>query len=198
MKSKEIYNKYVIKDKKSLREVLRSESNLYKNYMYKDFKSYLLGWLKNENIVRIMHWQKIARNSDYHDYQYHTTGSIYHLICYLWYIRKRNILGNKIGLEMSTELIDAGLLIYHFNNVVNTNASIGKNCHIHGTVVIGNNGTSTACPIIGNNVMIGAGAKIIGPVTIADDIKIAAGAVVVNSFTEPGITIGGVPARKLK
>ena len=35
-------------------------------------------------------------------------------------------------------------------------------------------------------------------VTIADNIKIAAGAVVVNSFTEPGITIGGIPARRLK
>ena len=54
------------------------------------------------------------------------------------------------------------------------------------------------CPVIGNNVMMGAGAKVIGNVTIADNIKIGAGAVVASSFTEPGITIGGVPARKLK
>ena len=54
------------------------------------------------------------------------------------------------------------------------------------------------CPVIGNNVMMGAGAKVIGNVTIADNIKIGAGAVVVTSFIEPGITIGGVPARKLK
>lgn len=53
-------------------------------------------------------------------------------------------------------------------------------------------------PVIGNNVMMGAGAKVIGNVTIADNIKIAAGAVVVNSFKEPGITIGGIPARRLK
>lgn len=46
--------------------------------------------------------------------------------------------------------------------------------------------------------MIGAGAKIIGAVKIADNIKVAAGAVVVKSFTEPGITIGGIPAHKLK
>ena len=45
---------------------------------------------------------------------------------------------------------------------------------------------------------MGAGAKVIGNVTIADNIKIGAGAVVVTSFIEPGITIGGVPARKLK
>ena len=45
---------------------------------------------------------------------------------------------------------------------------------------------------------MGAGAKVIGNVTIADGIKIGAGAVVVSSFLEKGITIGGVPARKLK
>lgn len=52
--------------------------------------------------------------------------------------------------------------------------------------------------MIGDNVMMGAGAKVIGHVRIADNIKIGAGAVVVSSFTEPGITIGGVPARRLK
>lgn len=46
--------------------------------------------------------------------------------------------------------------------------------------------------------MIGVGAKVIGKVRIANNIKIAAGAVVVTSFDEEGITIGGIPARKLK
>ena len=146
-----------------------------------------------------MRWQRYARLSDYHDYQYHMTGSKWHLLCYLWYIRRRNVLGNRLGLEMSTELIGKGLMIYHFNNVVNTNAVIGENLHLHGGNVIGNAGNGDMrCPVIGNNVMMGAGAKVIGGVTIADNIKIAAGAVVVHSFTEPGITIGGVPARKLK
>lgn len=45
---------------------------------------------------------------------------------------------------------------------------------------------------------IGVGAKLIGDIVIADDIVVGAGAVVVSSFTEPGITIGGVPARRIK
>ncbi|MBT0889312.1 hypothetical protein KJR38_03095 [Streptococcus lutetiensis] len=52
-------------------------------------------------------------------------------------------------------------------------------------------------PVIGNNVDIGVGAKIIGNVTIADGIKIGANAVVNKSFYEEGITIVGVPARKV-
>ena len=182
-----------------LRIFLDYEYCTYRNYMYKTTKDYVLGGMKCENVRKIMRWQRYARLSDYHDYQYHMTGSKWHLLCYLLYIRRRNVLGNRLGLEMSTELIGKGLMIYHFNNVVNTNAVIGENLHLHGGNVIGNAGNGDMrCPVIGNNVMMGAGAKVIGGVTIADNIKIAAGAVVVHSFTEPGITIGGVPARKLK
>lgn len=199
MKDKSVYLNYKIKCRQDLIRILQYEKDMYKQYMYHHIKDYLLGLFKNDNVVKIMKWQRIARITDYHDYQYHTTGSKWHLLKYLWYIRKRNRLGNKLGLEVSTELIGKGLKIYHFNNVVNSNAIIGENLHLHGCNVIGNAGASDLrCPIIGNNVMMGAGAKVLGNVTIADNIKIGAGAVVVSSFTEPGITIGGVPARKLK
>ena len=45
---------------------------------------------------------------------------------------------------------------------------------------------------------IGVGAKIIGPVRIADNVRIGANAVVVSSFDEPGITVVGVPARVVR
>ena len=199
MKDKSIYSKYKIKSYQDLVDMLQEEGEMYKQYMYPRQKDYVLGAFKSENVTKIMKWQRIARMTDYHDYQYHTTGSKWHLLKYLWYIRKRNRLGNKLGFEVSTELIGKGLKIYHFNNVINSGAIIGENLHLHGCNVIGNAGANDLrCPIIGNNVMMGAGAKIIGNVTIADNIKIGAGAVVVTSFTEPGITIGGVPARKLK
>lgn len=199
MKDKSIYSKYKIKSYQDLEDILQEEGEMYKQYMYPRQKDYVLGAFKSENVTKIMKWQRIARITDYHDYQYHTTGSKWHLLKYLWYIRKRNRLGNKLGFEVSTELIGKGLKIYHFNNVINSGAIIGENLHLHGCNVIGNAGPNDLrCPIIGNNVMMGAGAKIIGNVTIADNIKIGAGAVVVTSFTEPGITIGGVPARKLK
>jgi serine O-acetyltransferase len=75
---------------------------------------------------------------------------------------------------------------------------IGKNLHLHGSNCIGNDGKTNACPVIGDNVSLGVGAKVLGNVTIANHIKIGAGAVVLHSFLEEGITVGGVPARKLK
>ena len=199
MKDKDTFLNYKIKTKQELHEILQFEESLYKQYMYPSRKYYLLGKLREENVVKIMQWQRISRIADYHDYLYHTTGSKLHLLMFVWYTKRRNHLGNKIGLEISTVRVGKGLTVYHYNNVVNPGAIIGENLHLHGCNVIGNAGADDLrCPTIGNNVMMGAGAKILGNVTIADNIKIGAGAVVVTSFTEAGITIGGVPARKLK
>lgn len=53
------------------------------------------------------------------------------------------------------------------------------------------------CPTIGDNVWIGPGAKIFGKIQIADECAIGANAVVNKSFLENGVSIAGVPARKV-
>ena len=58
-------------------------------------------------------------------------------------------------------------------------------------------GGYTGCPVIGNNVRLGAHAQILGDVFIADDVKIGAGAAVINSCYEKGATLVGVPAKKI-
>ena len=63
---------------------------------------------------------------------------------------------------------------------------------------IGNNKAEGGVPKIGDNVLIGVGAIIIGDIEIGDNIIIAAGALVNKTFLEKGITIGGVPAKKIK
>ena len=94
---------------------------------------------------------------------------------------------------------EEGLIIYHAGNIViNRGAKVGRNCQLHGDICIGNDGKTNKCPIIGDNVDIGVGAKIIGDIKIADNIVIGAGAVVNKSFDEKGITIAGIPAKKIK
>ena len=117
----------------------------------------------------------------------------------LFYERKKHNLGNKLGFYVAPNCCDSGLTIYHQGSIIiNPNVVIGKNCRLHGNNCIGNNGISECCPKIGDNVDIGFGAVVIGDVTIADDIKIGANAVVNKSFLEPGITIAGVPAKRVK
>jgi len=184
---------------KKLLELVDYERQNYQNNVFYS-KNMITAWLKNEAPYRIWKWQRLSRFTDYYrSLMYNGVGLSRHLakILYIIYIRRKQKLGEKLGLEIGTENIGCGLVIYHYNNVINACAIIGKNCHLHGSNVIGNNGKSLDAPIIGDNVMLGAGSKVLGPVTIADNIKIAAGAIVVHSFLESGITIAGIPAKKV-
>lgn len=75
---------------------------------------------------------------------------------------------------------------------------VGKNCKLHGSNCIGNDGKTLAAPVIGDNVRLGVGAKVIGDIHIADNVTIAAGAVVIHSCEIKGATLAGVPAKVVK
>ncbi|MCW3786649.1 poly-gamma-glutamate biosynthesis protein [Plebeiibacterium sediminum] len=190
----------VITTKKELSSVLKHEKQMYYDYMFQTRSRLFMGWLKHEPIYLILKWQKASRIADYYLYASHHGGNILDKLLYLFYIRKRNIKANRLGIEITTTNIAPGFLLYHFGaTVINGGTMIGKNCRMHGNNCIGNSGPQNPeCPVIGDNVMIGVGAKIIGNINIANNIKIAAGAVVVNSVYEEGITIGGIPAKQIK
>ena len=90
--------------------------------------------------------------------------------------------------------IDGGLMLPHPNGIViHPDTRIGPNCMIFQQVTLGTNGRGGA-PRIGGHVDIGAGARILGPVTIGDHAVIGANAVVVCDVP-PGHVARGVPAR---
>lgn len=189
------------KSKSELKKTIYLEKSIYQQYMFQTCVRRIFACIKREPTWLILKWQILSRTVDYYNYRLKHSPSIIEKVKYLYYIRKRNILGARLGLEIGTENIAPGLLVYHYAGgcVVNGGSIIGKNCHLHGNNCIGNAGPHDLhCPVIGDNVMIGVGAKIIGNVNIADGIKIAAGAVVVHSFDESNITIAGVPAKKVK
>lgn len=90
-----------------------------------------------------------------------------------------------------------GLLIDHgMGVVIGETAEVGDNCTIYQGVTLGGTGKDVGKrhPTIGSGVMIGSGAKVLGPFTVGDNAKIAAGAVVLNAVPE-GATAVGVPAK---
>ncbi len=78
--------------------------------------------------------------------------------------------------------------------VIGETTIIGDNCHLYQGVTLGGTSTKRAKrhPTLGNGVVVGAGAKIIGAVNIGDDAKIGAGSVVVTNVP-PNATVVGVP-----
>lgn len=96
--------------------------------------------------------------------------------------------------------IGKALFIDHGSAVViGETAEIGDNCTIYQAVTLGGTGKHVGKrhPSIGNNVMIGAGAKVLGPITVGDDAKIAAGAVVLNDIPACSTAVG-IPARVVR
>ena len=79
--------------------------------------------------------------------------------------------------------------------VIGQTTEIGDNCIIYHGVTLGSNGKEVGKrhPTVGDNVLIGAGAKVLGSFKIGDGAKIAAGAVVLNEVPE-NTTVVGNPA----
>lgn len=92
-------------------------------------------------------------------------------------------------------IIGGGLSIPHPNGIViHPQAKIGVNCLIHQQVTIGVSRRNNQAPIIKGHVDIGAGAKIIGDITIGEHALIGANAVVVKDVPAYAI-VAGIPAK---
>lgn len=89
-----------------------------------------------------------------------------------YYAWRCGCLKQKCGIDLNPNVAGPGLHIVHGKVVVNTFSKIG------------------------NNVYIGTSARILGNITIADNVVIGANAVVTKSIAEPGITVAGIPAKK--
>ena len=99
--------------------------------------------------------------------------------------------GAKIGTGV---FIDHGCGI-----VIGETAEVGDGCTLYQGVTLGGTGKDTGKrhPTLGKNVTVGSGAKVLGPFTIGDNSKIAAGAVVLKEIP-PNATAVGVPAQVVK
>ena len=96
--------------------------------------------------------------------------------------------------------IGKGFVIDHGSGVViGETAEIGDNCTIYQGATLGGTGKDVGKrhPTIGNNVMIGAGAKVLGPFYIGDNSKVAANAVVLKEIPE-NCTAVGIPAKVVR
>ena len=92
-----------------------------------------------------------------------------------------------------------GFRIDHFGGIVVSGyAKFGDNCIIRNGVTVGlKNIDNPIAPHFGNNVNIGAGAKIIGDIKIGDNVDIGANAVVIKDIPSDSIAVG-VPAKIIR
>lgn len=124
-------------------------------------------------------------------YNYHVPllPKVIKLICFLVY---NSSIPFQCKIGKGTRFAYGGIGVVLHKRII-----IGKDCTIGANVTIGGRSGYFKVPKIGNNVYIATGAKILGPITIADNVIIGANAVVINDVPA-NATVAGVPAKIIK
>lgn len=151
------------------------------------------GGVKSWILIRLNPRVYFTYNLRYLEYYSNQKQTILVRIKRLWhyYIHKR--LSYKLGFTIYPNNFGPGLYIGHYGTiVVNTACRIGANCTINVDVNIGMGGS-----IIGDNVYISPGVKIIKPVHIGNNVMIGANAVV-NKNIPDNVVVAGIPAKIIK
>lgn len=107
-------------------------------------------------------------------------------------------LKNGCLIGRNAEFGEGFVLMHPHGVIINSGVRGGRNVVVESGVVIGaaRNGLPVQAPTLGDDVFIGAGAKILGPVKVGNNVRIGANAVVVKDVPD-GATVVGIPARVL-
>jgi len=122
-------------------------------------------------------------------------GVIPSMMAKLMYHYLRAIYSNDIPYNAGVE----GVYFCHrgLGTVINAGARIGHGTIIQHRVTIGEMDGSHKCPIIGKDCFIGAGAMVLGDITVGNNVKVGAGALVIKDVPD-NCTVVGVPAKVIK
>ena len=170
-----------------------------------------MGFIKNiKEEIAIIRERDAAIHSSMEVFLYPSFKVMIHYrIAHKLYVKKHYFLARwvsqrgvrKTGIEIHPGArIGSGFFIDHGNGVIiGETTIIGDNVTLYQGVTLGGTGKEQGKrhPTLGNNIMIGAGAKVLGSCTIGDNSKIGAGSVVLEDVP-PGSTVVGVPGRVVK
>ena len=133
----------------------------------------------------------LLRTTEYHLNAGHKLRALF------WKLRLRR-LQNRYELHVALNCCGRGLQIAHLGPLLmNGSVTVGENCLFHFNTALVAGGTDNGVPTLGDRVIVGLGAVVLGGVRVADGVAIGANAVVNRDVLEPNITVAGVPARKI-
>lgn len=169
-----------------------TDRQTYRKYVEEDLKAYGLTRVSLYNYLWMdcLRFQLRLRKIEYlHNTARH--NPLKRLRCFALEVVNHR-LAARLGFTIPKNVFGPGLHIVHYGTiVVHPDVRVGRNCRLHPSTSIGDyNGV----PQLGDDVYLGPGAKIYGPVTLGDNVAVGANAVVNRSFGS-NVTLGGVPAR---
>jgi len=179
----------MIKTKEDLKEYIRADRSRYKLA----FPKWIGLFFHNEATIAC----DVLRSVRYFEYYTNIKKNPLQKLMYVYYkiqyIRKTN----KYGLHIPINVVGKGLYIPHIVGGIIVNANkVGEYCTINSGVILGNKKTGEK-PIVGDNVELTIGCKVIGGVTIGDNAVVGPNSVVIKDV-DCNTIVSGVPAKFLK
>lgn len=161
------------------------------------YVNYIIKLILGSESAHVFRYLKCLRYCEYH---YNSCG-VLHRFMYAIYRIRLHRMGLRYNVRIPLNVCGYGLTIYHIaggGGCLLNAKSIGNNCKIQAGVLLGNSHHSEdERPVIGDNVEIGPGAKVLGKVFVGNDVVIGANAVVTKDI-ESATFVGGVPALLIK
>lgn len=191
-----LYIKCMIKSKESLKFYLREDAKANKMGDCSIFR-YWGRLIVGSESAHVYRYLKVLRLCEFHC----NNGGILHKLLYKFYKIHLHRLGFKYNFRIPENICGYGISLYHFAGgggcLVNAK-SIGNYCHLQTGVLLGNaHHSEEEKPIIGNNVEFGPGAKVLGNVSVGNNVIVCANAVVTKDIPDNCI-VAGVPAEIIK
>lgn len=178
----------MIRTKKDLNTFLKVEKELYRGNMNKIIFFILshMPFVIHE-MPELYKYIRLLRKTEY----YQNTNQ--KLFASFYKLRLR-YLGYKHGISIPINTFDVGLKIQHLAQTrVSSQSKVGKNFTIYPFCSIGTGHGQS--PVVGDNVTVYSGARVIGPVFLANGIQVGANAVVTKSCDIENAVLAGVPAK---
>lgn len=123
----------------------------------------------------------------------HNQPKFVRLLLAIVYVVLNGLIQILWGIEIQRDAkIGAGLYIGHFGGItISGEAVIGENCNLSQNITIGvsGQGEKRGVPIIGNNVYIAPGARVFGKISVGDNVKIGANAVIYKNVPNNAIVV---------
>lgn len=133
------------------------------------------------------------------EYYQNAPKTFFNKLLMLWWLHKLRKYSHITSFQIPPNVCGKGLTIWHWGPIIiNPAAKIGNYCTLYPGVLIGHKEDNGGAAIIGNNVFIGAGTKIIGPIKIGDNVTIGQNCVITKDIPNNSVVVNGCGIRLLK